>query len=125
MIEKIRAQDIMLTKIIVCKGDDLVAYARLKLLRSNIGAVPIVEENKLVGILTHRDILFSGKETVGLKIKDLMSKDLFTVDKDMPIKKIAKIMSETGYQRLPVVEEDELIGLITQSCIIKAVSDYL
>jgi predicted transcriptional regulator len=54
-----------------------------------------------------------------------MSKDLVVVNRNTHLKDISKIMADTGYQRIPVVEEDRLIGLITQSCIIRAVADYL
>lgn len=55
-----------------------------------------------------------------------MSKNLVVVGVDTSIKEISKIMSETGYQRIPVVINDnKLVGLITQSCIIRAVAKYL
>ena len=125
MIEKLVAQDIMLNDVIVSNPKDLVAAAKLKMIRSNIGAVPIVDGEKLVGLITHRDVLLSGSEAAGLKVEDLMTKKLITVTKDTNIKDISKIMAETGFQRIPVLENGNLIGLITQSCIIKAVANVL
>lgn len=115
----------MLRNVIVSSPNDLIAAVKLKMLRSNIGAVPVVENNKLLGLITHRDVLFAGNEAMGLKVKDLMSKNLATVDEKARIKDISKIMADTGYQRIPVVKNNVLIGLITQSCIIKAVADEL
>ena len=123
MIEKLCAKDIMLKDIIISSPNDLIAAVKLKMLRSNIGAVPVVENKKLLGLITHRDVLFAGNEAIGLKVKDLMSKNLATVDEKATIKEISKIMADTGYQRIPVVKNNVLIGLITQSCIIKAVAD--
>jgi CBS domain-containing protein len=125
MIEKLTAQDIMLTDVIVSNPTDLVAAAKLKMIRSNIGAVPVVDSKKLVGLITHRDVLLAGSEASGLKIEDLMTKNLITVTKDTNIKDISQIMAETGFQRIPVVSNGDLIGLITQSCIIKAVANIL
>ncbi|MDL2270265.1 CBS domain-containing protein [Methanobrevibacter sp. OttesenSCG-928-I08] len=125
MIEKLTAQDIMLKDVIVSNPQDLVAAAKLKMIRSNIGAVPIVDGEKLVGLITHRDVLLAGSEASGLKVEDLMTKKLITVTKDTNIKDISKIMAETGFQRIPVLENGNLIGLITQSCIIKAVANVL
>lgn len=125
MIEKLLAKDIMLEDIIVSSPSDLVAAAKLKMVRANIGAVPVVENKKLVGLITHRDVLLAGSEAMGLKVEDLMSKNLSTVGETTNIKEISKIMSETGYQRIPVVDGDILLGLITQSCIIRAVADTL
>lgn len=125
MIEKLSAKDIMLEDIITSSPDDLVAAAKLKMVRANIGGVPVIENNKLTGLITHRDVLLAGSEAMGLKVSDLMSKNLSTVSKDTEIKEISRIMADTGYQRIPVVENQKLIGLITQSCIIRAVADHI
>jgi len=125
MIEKLCAKDIMLIDIIVSSPNDLVAAAKLKMVRANIGAVPVVENKNLVGLITHRDILLAGSEAMGLKVEDLMSKDLATVNEKTSIEEISKLMADTGFQRIPVVDGDVLVGLITQSCIIRAVADTL
>ncbi|MGL6298607.1 MAG: CBS domain-containing protein [Methanobacteriaceae archaeon] len=113
----------MLKEVISVKGDDLVASAKLKMVRANIGGVPVLDDGKLIGLITHRDVLLAGSEAMGLKVEDLMSKNLSVVGEDTNIVEISEIMAETGYQRIPVVENGNLIGLITQSCIIRAVGD--
>jgi CBS domain-containing protein len=125
MIRNLHAQDVMITEVVVSAPEDLVAAANLKMVRANIGGVPVVKDEKLIGLITHRDILLAGGEALKLKVEDLMSKDLVVVNRNTHLKDISKIMAETGYQRIPVVEKDKLIGLITQSCIIRAVADYL
>ncbi|MBU4534405.1 MAG: CBS domain-containing protein [Euryarchaeota archaeon] len=125
MIKKLLAQDMMISDVIVSAPEDLVAAAKLKMVRANIGGLPVIENGTLIGLITHRDILLAGSEALKLKVEDLMSKDLKVVNKKSPLKDISKIMAETGYQRIPVVDGDTLVGLITQSCIIKAVADYL
>ena len=125
MIEDLCAKDIMLKEVIVSSPHDLVAVAKLKMVRANIGALPVVNGKHLIGVITHRDVLLAGSEAVGLKVEDLMSKDLATVDEKTSIKEISRIMADTGYQRIPVVDGDVLLGLITQSCVIRAVADNL
>ena len=51
-----------------------------------------------------------------------MSKDLQVAEKDTPIMDVTKIMADKGYQRIPVVENGNLIGLITQSSLIRALA---
>lgn len=123
MIEKLNASDIMLKEVISVKGDDLVASAKLKMVRSNIGGVPVLDGKTLIGLITHRDVLLAGSETMGLKVEDLMSKNLSVVLEDTNIVEISEMIAETGYQRIPVVKNGNLVGLITQSCIICAVAD--
>lgn len=125
MIRNLHAQDVMITEVVISAPEDLVAAANLKMVRANIGGVPVVKDDKLIGLITHRDILLAGGEALKLKVEDLMSKELVVVNKDTHLKDISKIMANTGYQRIPVVDGDNLIGLITQSCIIRAVADFL
>ncbi|ADP77303.1 putative signal transduction protein with CBS domains [Methanothermus fervidus DSM 2088] len=125
-LKDLKAQDIMIKDVLTANPDDTVAAAKLKMVRANVGGLPVVKNGKLVGLITHRDILLAGKEALNLRVKDLMSKNLVVVGVDTSIKEISKIMSETGYQRIPVVINDnKLVGLITQSCIIRAVAKYL
>jgi CBS domain-containing protein len=125
MIKNLTAKDIMLCDVTFIEPSDLVAVAKLKMLRANVGGVPVLDGKKLVGLITHRDVLLAGNEAMGLKVEDLMSKNLCTVNVNTSIKKICILMAETGYQRIPVVVDDELVGLITQSCIIRAVAENL
>jgi CBS domain-containing protein len=118
-----RAQDIMIQDVHTTSPNDRVAAAKLKMMRCNVGGLPVVDGQKLVGIITHRDILLAGGEALGLKVDDLMSKDPIVADEDTPIMAITKIMAEKGYQRIPVVQNGNLIGLITQSSLIRALAD--
>lgn len=112
----------MIQEVHVTSPTDLVAAAKLKMMRCNVGGLPVVEEKHLVGIITHRDVLLAGGESLGLKVGDLMSKDLQVVEKDTPVMVITRIMADKGFQRIPVVEDGNLVGLITQSSLIRALA---
>jgi CBS domain-containing protein len=122
MIENLVAKDIMIEDIYVTSRNDVVAAAKLKMMRCNVGGLPVVDKGKLVGIITHRDILLVGGEALGLKVDDLMSKDLMVAERETPIMEITKIMADKGYQRIPVVDTGILIGLITQSSLIRTLA---
>lgn len=122
MKDNLRARDIMIGKVHVTSPLDLVAAAKLKMMRLNVGGLPVVDGEKLVGIITHRDILLAGGESLGFKVEDLMSKDLLVAEIDTSIMDVTKIMADKGYQRIPVVENGNLVGLITQSSLIRALA---
>lgn len=117
-----QAKDIMIDDVHITSPTDLVAAAKLKMMRCNVGGLPVVDDKRLVGIITHRDVLLAGGEALGLKVEDLMSKDLKVVEPDTPLMEITKIMADKGYQRIPVVENGNLIGLVTQSSLIRALA---
>jgi len=122
MIKKLQAKNIMIEDVHVTSPNDLVAAAKLKMMRCNVGGLPVVDDKKLVGIITHRDVLLAGGEALGLKVGDLMSKDLYVANKETPIMEITKVMADKGYQRIPVAENGILVGLITQSSLIRALA---
>jgi CBS domain-containing protein len=122
MIKNLRAKDIMIEEVHVTSPNDLVAAAKLKMMRCNVGGLPVVDDKKIVGIITHRDVLLAGGEALGLKVNDLMTKDLYVANKNTPILEITQVMADKGYQRIPVVEEGNLVGLITQSSLIRALA---
>jgi len=95
----------------------------------NIGAVVIVEGNEPVGIVTERDIV---KRVVSKNLKpkdvlaeEVMSKKIVTISQNASITEAAKIMATHGVKRLPVVENGELVGIITQSDIVKVSPELL
>ena len=112
----------MIGEVHIISPDDLIAAAKLKMMRCNVGGLPVVDDKKLVGIITHRDILLAGGEALGLRVEELMSKDLKVAQPDTPIMEITKIMADDGYQRIPVVKDGDLIGLVTQSSLIRALA---
>ena len=90
-----------------------------------IGSLPIVDkEDKLVGIVTERDfaLALAGSlttETVG----DIMIKDVITTTPGTPIESCSKIMVRNNLRRIPVVEEEKLIGIVTSTDILRFFGD--
>jgi IMP dehydrogenase len=87
----------------------------------HIGGIPVVdEENRLVGIVTNRDLRFERR--LDRKIDDVMSKDhLVTTHQQTDLTAAAQILQENKIEKLPVVDKDNhLVGLITYKDITKA-----
>jgi CBS domain-containing protein len=92
----------------------------LKILkRTGISGVPVLKDGKLVGIITRKDMLRKSDETqLGL----LMTSEPATVSPDASIQEAARFMLEYGVRRLPVVENEELVGLISVADLISAIA---
>ncbi|MFH1424853.1 MAG: IMP dehydrogenase [archaeon] len=76
-----------------------------------ISCFPIILGGKLVGIVTNRDLRF--KDDPKIRIKDIMTKDLIIADKNITQEKARKVLDDNRIEKLPIVENGKLLGLIT------------
>ena len=119
---EILARDVMIKDVHTVSENRKVAFARLMMLRHNIGALPVVDDKRgLVGIITQRDIDLAGSDVSDLLVSDLMTRSLVKANETTPLRWIVEQMIKTGIQRIPVVDGDSrLLGLVTQTSVIKA-----
>ncbi len=113
-LEKIR--DIMTDQVECCTLLDNVFEVAVKMKELNVGAIPIVDKDKLVGMITDRDIVVRGvaeKHPGSTKVEDIMSDKLITISADASTNEAANLMAGHQIRRLPVVEGDKLIGIVT------------
>ncbi|MDD1718301.1 MAG: CBS domain-containing protein [Methanoregulaceae archaeon] len=92
----------------------------LKILkRTGISGVPVLKEKKLVGIITRKNLLRKSEETqLGL----LMTPDPVTIAPDAPLSEAASLIIKNNIRRLPVVKDEELVGLISVADLIHAIA---
>ncbi|HMJ67726.1 MAG TPA: CBS domain-containing protein [Cyclobacteriaceae bacterium] len=95
-----------------------IVYAAIETMaQKNIGGLLICENGKLVGIFTERDyarkLILKGKSSKDTTIGDLMTKNPFTVSLDSSIEECMELMSNRRIRHLPVVENGELVGVIS------------
>lgn len=128
-ITDLKAKDIMIPqqKLITISSEEKVVAADLKMIRNNIGGLPVIEKDgTLVGIITQRDILLSRFHQIGeLKVADLMTRNPITVTEEAPIKEILLTMSDQKIERLPVVKGNKIVGLIVHDKILRALAQGL
>lgn len=124
---EITAKDIMITELMTISSSEKVAAADLMMVRNSIGALPVIDDDKLVGIITLDDILLSRFpiSVGGLQVGDLMTRNPITITPDTSLDKIIEIMITKQTERLPVIIEDKLAGLVTYGQIIKKIYEML
>ncbi|GKX28026.1 CBS domain-containing protein [Vallitalea longa] len=112
-----KAKEIMTSDIVsVCEDTSIKEVAR-KMRDEDIGSVPVEDNNQLIGIVTDRDIVLKTiAEDVNVenaKCKDIMTKDVVTATPDMNVKDVADLMSHNQVKRIPVVEDKNVVGIIS------------
>jgi CBS domain-containing protein len=95
----------------------------------DVGSVPIVEGERLVGVVTDRDlairVLAAGK-SADTPLSEIASKDIVTVDPQQSLEEAARLMAEHQVRRLPVCEEDgRLVGMLAQADVAQSGHDTL
>jgi CBS domain-containing protein len=97
-----------------------VAYAAKMMRDEDVGLAPIVEGDKLIGMLTDRDIAIrvvaEGKDPDQVTVREVASKQVVTIDPQQDLDEALRIMAKHQVRRLPVVEEDgRLVGVVAQA----------
>lgn len=87
--------------------------------QEDVGAIPILERDRLVGIITDRDItvkaVATGKDPKQILVSDCMSTDLVTGRPDMSDREALELMGREQIRRLPVVENGRLVGMVAMA----------
>jgi CBS domain-containing protein len=85
----------------------------------DVGAVPVVEGDRLVGIVTDRDIVVraiaKGKDPTGMPASDISSRELVTVHPDDDLSDALELMAQHQVRRLAVTDDERLVGVVSQA----------
>ncbi|MBI6742571.1 MULTISPECIES: CBS domain-containing protein [Pseudomonas] len=105
-------------------GPDQMVLEALKLMaEKNIGALPVVEGNVVVGVISERDyarkVVLKGRSSVGTPVRDIMSSKVITVDSQRSVEACMGIMTDSHLRHLPVVEDGQLLGLLSIGDLVK------
>jgi signal-transduction protein with cAMP-binding, CBS, and nucleotidyltransferase domain len=87
------------------------------------GALVVVDTGKPVGIITERDLvrrIIAEKRSTGTKVGDIMSEPLISVGPEATVSSAATVMYKNGIRRLPVIENDRLLGMVTATDLARA-----
>jgi len=85
----------------------------------DVGSVPVVEEGRLAGIVTDRDIVTRAvaerRNPQAVKVEEIASHDLVTVEAEQDLDEALALMARHKVRRLPVLEEGRLVGMLAQA----------
>jgi CBS domain-containing protein len=112
-------REVMTSEVKACEPSATVVEAAKLMAQEDVGPIPVVEDGRLVGIVTDRDIVVKGVAKGGdlssTTVGDIASRDLVTIAPDGEMSEALDLMAENQVRRLPVVEGDRLVGIVAQA----------
>ncbi len=118
----ITVKEDMTESVSTVKPKDAAERVLKKIVDLDIGAVIVVKDQKPIGIITSTDLLkkvfYRGKNPEEVKVEDIMTHPIRTIDANTDIKEATEIMRDLGIKRLPVTENEKLVGIISETDLI-------
>jgi CBS domain-containing membrane protein len=128
MPHRLRVADIMSRELVTLAEDDTLAEARTCMERGRIRHLPVVRDGLLVGLVTHRDLIAASLSVFAevsqseqrrmfsrIPVREMMH-DAVTVGPDTPVRDAARILIESKFGCLPVVDQrGALLGIVTEA----------
>jgi CBS domain-containing protein len=108
--------------------DQSIVDAARMMRDEDVGLLPVVENDRLVGTVTDRDITIrvvaQEKDPVSTSVREIASTDLVTVDPQQDLDEALRLMAQHQVRRLPVVEEDgRIVGIVAQADVARDADD--
>ena len=111
-----RIADVMSLRLVAVRPEESVQVAIARMLEENVGSVAVCEDSRLVGMFTERDVLRLAGQDGGAvsdtRVGDVMTRTLVTAAPDDDVLAAAQMMSERRIRHLPVVQGENVLGLI-------------
>ncbi len=124
MKNDVELNEIMTEGVIAVEKDATVVKASRKLREEGIRGLVVVENGEAVGIVVCRDIVYqvvsNNRDPHETTIDEIMSTDLIVADEDELLDEVAMAMAQNNISRIPVVRGDMVVGILTQSDILRA-----
>lgn len=110
-------REIMTGEIDACRPEDNIYEVAVKMRDLNVGSIPICnDDHHLLGMITDRDIVIrcvAEKRPNSTQVTDIMSSNMVTATQEMSIDEAAQLMADHQIRRLPIVENQRIIGMVS------------
>lgn len=105
--------------------EDTVLEAITRMAKLRIGALLVMDGERLVGVLSERDyarkIILQGRRSAETRVAEIMTTEVVTATKDMTAQQCLAMMTEGYFRHLPVIEDERVVGLVSIGDLVKAV----
>ncbi len=117
VVEMLEVGDVMTPNVITEDEETLVTKLSKEMELGNIGSIVITKADKPVGIVTDRDIAIKvcamKRNPAEVCAREIMSSPLLTIERDASLERACELLAENGVRRLPVLEDNELVGIVS------------
>lgn len=116
-----KAQDIMSRNLIIMNDNTGISEIARIMKEKDIGFIPISNDNKIIGVITDRDIVvnaISNKCDLDTPVKEYATKNVISVNMDDNVSKILNVMRKNKVKRVLVTDEHKLVGIVSFSDIL-------
>jgi CBS domain-containing protein len=114
-----QVREVMTPDVVTIQPGTSVRDAAKRMIREKKGPLPIVEGDRAVGIVTDRDlvahVLAEGRDPDSTKVDDVSSRDLVTISPDRDVNEARQLMTQRQLDRVLVVEDERLVGIISEA----------
>lgn len=111
-----KVSDIMTKNVAYVNPNTTITEAAQLMQKHNVGSIPVCDESGVVGIVTDRDIVVRnvahGTDPHNTTVKDVMTTNVTMASPDMSADQVSEIMAQQQIRRLPVVENNRLVGMV-------------
>ncbi|MEK3869306.1 MULTISPECIES: CBS domain-containing protein [unclassified Paenibacillus] len=111
-----KVADIMTDEVVTVTVRDNIYEVAVKMKENDTGFIPVVEGDKLLGVITDRDLVIrcmAEKRPNSTAVDEIMTRGIKTASREMSVDEAAELMAEQQIRRLPVTEGDRLIGIVS------------
>jgi len=121
-------REIMISDVETARPDDTLKEIVRKMVRSHIGSIVVVQEDRPVGIITERDVLVHlSQARLDLDVtraKEIMSKPVLTIGMKHTIQEATELMTDNNIKKLPVTDGEKLVGIVTSTDIMRCAREF-
>lgn len=111
-----KVQDVMTKNVATVSPNQTVQEAAQIMHQKNIGALPVVENGQVIGMITDRDITLrtsaQGKDPASVRVSEVMTNRVVTGTPNMSVQEAANVMAQHQIRRLPIVENNQIQGIV-------------
>ena len=125
--QKTTLKEIMNTSVVSVDSSVTATDAAKLMENSKVGAIIVFENASPVGIITDRDFaikITAHSYPIDTPVRRIMSSPLISIDPDSDVWTASDLMSTRNVRKLPVIEDDKVVGIVTSSDLVKQIADH-